>query len=137
MRITLRKMAVVAAVVGALTVGAVIASAALVDEPGGSGVPAVAVGAPDGDTGQQPAAGPAAPVVTACGADIGTTVRTDTVPAADVGPGFTTLSSTTVFVPVGTTRCVLVTFSAETACTGDVGAGNDICYVRVVDVTTG
>jgi hypothetical protein len=82
------------------------------------------------NAGANPGGGSEAVVTTGCGVDSQTFVRADNVPAPASGSTFTTLSSTTVVVPSGTTRCILVTFSAETFCTGDAGAANDGCFVR-------
>jgi hypothetical protein len=71
--------------------------------------------------------------LTSCGRDVSRVFKTDTAFAPATGPTYTTLTSTTVVVPSGQRRCILVTFSAITACYGDAGANNDFCYVRVTD----
>ncbi|SRR6266542_138167 len=77
---------------------------------------------------------PAVLVTNFCGPDVSHIFRTENAASVMVGAAFVGLAGTAVgfSVPAGTTRCVIAEFSAETACTRDVGPGNDFCYIRVL-----
>lgn len=126
-----RKLGVV--VVAAITAVTFASASAVAQNPAPKAAPTVA---PDGSSGSG-SVGAAAFVNTNCGGDISTNVKTENSSASFTGSTFTNLTSTTVNVPSGTTRCVIITFSAETACSGDAGTFNDFCYFRVLDNGTG
>jgi hypothetical protein len=89
------------------------------------------------DAGSDEPSGPDTLIVTTCRTDINHFVRTENAPSTIGGAAFLTLTSTSITVPAGESRCVIVTFSAETACSGDQFSGDDFCYVRAIDLNTG
>ncbi len=86
---------------------------------------------PDGGSG----AGTAGETVvnTLCNGDVSTRALTEDAATSMTGSAFVTHQAMAVSVPSGTTRCLLVQFNAETACSGDPGTHDDFCYVRALD----
>ncbi len=75
------------------------------------------------------AAAAAGLVTTSCGAQLSSTVRTESVGTVTSPTTFADLAgaTTTVTVPAGTTRCIKVVFTAETVC------AIDACRVQALD----
>ncbi len=88
-------------------------------------------GPPDGGAPSDRAAAQT-PVTISCGANISSIVRTGNEPTDTSSTQFVTLTGavTTVTVPSGTTRCIKVVFTAESACSETTHG--DYCYVRAV-----
>jgi hypothetical protein len=104
---------------GAVGVAALAATASL----------ALGQAAPPKPDGGPPEAA-ANPVVTNCGPNLGSTVITRNSPSTMNAVAFQPLpgASTVVNVPDGTSRCIKVLFTAETAC--GLSAAADFCYVQ-------
>jgi len=84
--------------------------------------------------GPKPDGGPpepaAQPIVTTCGPSVNSTVITRNSPSTTNVTAFQLLpgATTHITVPPGTTRCIKVLFTAETAC--GLTAAPDFCYVQ-------
>ena len=72
-------------------------------------------------------------VTTDCREDVQTRVLTQETPSSTVGAAFAGFASLVVGVPAGASRCLMVEFNAETACSGDPAIADDFCYVRALD----
>ena len=87
---------------------------------------------PAGSAGPQGPVGPAGPAgpagTSAAGGVLAFKIASSNDPSATTSTAFVELTSQTITVPTGATATILVTFSAESACSGGTGT----CAVRVL-----
>jgi hypothetical protein len=85
---------------------------------------------PDGRLAEDPATDAGNTI--SCGRDRRTVVVTEEVATRVSSPGFIPVAGATATVSTHA-DCIIVTFSAESACFGDQNDFNDFCFVRVLD----